>query len=244
MCTLRAVEAKLCIQSTVVVVVVLCASVGTRAGAVLLPVAAGPLLLIDDGKAWRSDLRRVWVWEVWERRVPPSVDFVPNHDNPSLDGSTWCRHPLMALCHRLHAFMDTFFYRIASCSTDGCILICISIWIISIADAFNKDTDPRKVSLGVGAYRGDDGKPFVLESVRKAEKLVLDKSLRLVPHLSATLSVGSTRDIFRCCKTVAVLVRVGFSTGVGHTSSQSCRSRSRTGRTLRLSKKTGWLVCR
>lgn len=29
----------------------------------------------------------------------------------------------------------------------------------------------------MGAYRGDDGKPFVLESVRKAEKLVLDKSL-------------------------------------------------------------------
>lgn len=47
---------------------------------------------------------------------------------------------------------------------------------ISIADAFNKDTDPRKVSLGVGAYRGDDGKPFVLNSVRKAEKLVLEKS--------------------------------------------------------------------
>lgn len=47
---------------------------------------------------------------------------------------------------------------------------------ISIADAFNKDTDPRKVSLGVGAYRGDDGKPFVLNSVRKAENLVLEKS--------------------------------------------------------------------
>lgn len=29
----------------------------------------------------------------------------------------------------------------------------------------------------MGAYRGDDGKPFVLDSVRKAEKLVLDKSL-------------------------------------------------------------------
>lgn len=49
--------------------------------------------------------------------------------------------------------------------------------ILGLTDAFNKDTDPRKVSLGVGAYRGDDGKPFVLDSVRKAEKLVLDKSL-------------------------------------------------------------------
>lgn len=44
-------------------------------------------------------------------------------------------------------------------------------------DAFNKDTDSRKVSLGVGAYRGDDGKPYVLDSVRQAEKRVLDKSL-------------------------------------------------------------------
>lgn len=50
-------------------------------------------------------------------------------------------------------------------------------YYVSIADAFNKDTNPNKVSLGVGAYRGDDGKPFVLDSVRKAEKLVLDKSL-------------------------------------------------------------------
>eukprot|EP00752_Nemacystus_decipiens_P003765 g3466.t1 len=49
--------------------------------------------------------------------------------------------------------------------------------ILGLTDAFNKDTDPRKVSLGVGAYRGDDGKPFVLESVRKAEGLVLEKSL-------------------------------------------------------------------
>nr|AIT70242.1 aspartate aminotransferase [Petalonia fascia] len=48
--------------------------------------------------------------------------------------------------------------------------------ILGLTEAFNKDTDPRKVSLGVGAYRGDDGKPFVLSSVRKAEKLVLDKA--------------------------------------------------------------------
>lgn len=45
------------------------------------------------------------------------------------------------------------------------------------SDAFNKDTDGRKVSLGVGAYRGDDGKPFVLETVRKAEAMVLKKNL-------------------------------------------------------------------
>ncbi|CAM9779533.1 unnamed protein product [Ascophyllum nodosum] len=49
--------------------------------------------------------------------------------------------------------------------------------ILGITDAFNKDTDPRKVSLGVGAYRGDDGKPSVLQTVRKAERLLVDKSL-------------------------------------------------------------------
>lgn len=45
------------------------------------------------------------------------------------------------------------------------------------AESFNKDPDPRKVILGVGAYRGDDGKPLVLNSVRKAEKIVYEKAL-------------------------------------------------------------------
>lgn len=50
-------------------------------------------------------------------------------------------------------------------------------FLFALADAFNKDKDPKKVSLGVGAYRGDDGKPFVLNTVRKAEKIVLEKAL-------------------------------------------------------------------
>nr|AIT70228.1 aspartate aminotransferase [Dictyopteris undulata] len=49
--------------------------------------------------------------------------------------------------------------------------------ILGLTEAFNKDTDPRKVSLGVGAYRGDDGKPLVLDTVRKAEKIMLEKAL-------------------------------------------------------------------
>ncbi len=60
---------------------------------------------------------------------------------------------------------------------------------------FNKDTDPRKVlshllvrslfrfvahahallqiNLGIGAYRTDEGKPLVLNCVKKAEKLAV-----------------------------------------------------------------------
>jgi aspartate aminotransferase len=49
--------------------------------------------------------------------------------------------------------------------------------ILGINIAFNADQDPRKVNLGVGAYRTDDGKPYVLEVVKKAEKIILEKQL-------------------------------------------------------------------
>jgi len=43
---------------------------------------------------------------------------------------------------------------------------------------FNKDKDPRKVNLGIGAYRNNEGKPYVLQAVRKAEALIAaDKTL-------------------------------------------------------------------
>lgn len=34
-----------------------------------------------------------------------------------------------------------------------------------ITEAFKRDTDPKKINLGVGAYRDADGKPYVLPSV-------------------------------------------------------------------------------
>lgn len=49
--------------------------------------------------------------------------------------------------------------------------------IFGLTDAFNKDAFPKKVSLGVGAYRDDKGKPHVLESVRLAEKKVLEAKM-------------------------------------------------------------------
>jgi aspartate aminotransferase len=36
-----------------------------------------------------------------------------------------------------------------------------------VTEAFKADKDPRKINLGVGAYRDENGKPFVLPSVRK-----------------------------------------------------------------------------
>ncbi|CAO3658484.1 unnamed protein product [Umbelopsis vinacea] len=49
--------------------------------------------------------------------------------------------------------------------------------ILGVSDAFKKDTDSRKMNLGVGAYRDDNGKPFVLSSVRKAEKIIHENGL-------------------------------------------------------------------
>eukprot|EP00511_Aplanochytrium_stocchinoi_P002053 CAMPEP_0204824964 /NCGR_PEP_ID=MMETSP1346-20131115/2942_1 /ASSEMBLY_ACC=CAM_ASM_000771 /TAXON_ID=215587 /ORGANISM="Aplanochytrium stocchinoi, Strain GSBS06" /LENGTH=428 /DNA_ID=CAMNT_0051952411 /DNA_START=68 /DNA_END=1354 /DNA_ORIENTATION=- len=49
--------------------------------------------------------------------------------------------------------------------------------ILGLNEMFQKDTDPRKISLGVGAYRDDNGKPYVLPSVRQAEKKILDQDL-------------------------------------------------------------------
>nr|AIT70257.1 aspartate aminotransferase [Gracilaria blodgettii]AIT70264.1 aspartate aminotransferase [Gracilaria vermiculophylla] len=42
--------------------------------------------------------------------------------------------------------------------------------ILSISAAFRADASPRKVNLGVGAYRTDAGAPYVLPIVRKFEK--------------------------------------------------------------------------
>jgi aspartate aminotransferase, mitochondrial len=44
--------------------------------------------------------------------------------------------------------------------------------ILGLTAAFKEDASPNKVNLGVGAYRGNDGKPFVLQCVSEAENAV------------------------------------------------------------------------
>ncbi|GMK59192.1 hypothetical protein CspeluHIS016_0702070 [Cutaneotrichosporon spelunceum] len=44
--------------------------------------------------------------------------------------------------------------------------------ILGISEAFKADTDPKKINLGVGAYRDNNGKPYVLPSVQKAEEIL------------------------------------------------------------------------
>ena len=49
--------------------------------------------------------------------------------------------------------------------------------ILGLNDAFKKDTDPRKVLLGMGAYRDDKGKPYILDCVKRASEIILQKNM-------------------------------------------------------------------
>ncbi|KTW26537.1 uncharacterized protein T551_03454 [Pneumocystis jirovecii RU7] len=56
--------------------------------------------------------------------------------------------------------------------------------ILGINEVFNLDKSSLKVNLGVGSYRDDNGKPYVLPSVKQAEKNIfaadLDKEYTLI----------------------------------------------------------------
>ncbi|XP_047342143.1 aspartate aminotransferase, chloroplastic [Impatiens glandulifera] len=49
--------------------------------------------------------------------------------------------------------------------------------ILGVSDAFRADTDVKKLNLGVGAYRTEDLQPYVLNVVKKAEHLMLEKGV-------------------------------------------------------------------
>ncbi|RDL40280.1 Aspartate aminotransferase [Venustampulla echinocandica] len=49
--------------------------------------------------------------------------------------------------------------------------------ILGITEAFKADSFKEKINLGVGAYRDDQGKPYVLPSVRTAEDKVVSQQL-------------------------------------------------------------------
>mmetsp|Transcript_5431 Transcript_5431/g.10935 ORF Transcript_5431/g.10935 Transcript_5431/m.10935 type:complete len:418 (-) Transcript_5431:350-1603(-) len=46
--------------------------------------------------------------------------------------------------------------------------------ILGVSVAFNADTSDKKINLGIGAYRDETGKPWVLTCVKAAEKKICD----------------------------------------------------------------------
>jgi aspartate aminotransferase len=63
-------------------------------------------------------------------------------------------------------------------SAFACVKPADPIEVFHVNKLFLEDTDPKKVNLSIGAYRTDEGKPWVLPVVREAEKLLAnDESL-------------------------------------------------------------------
>lgn len=52
--------------------------------------------------------------------------------------------------------------------------------LTGVTEAFKADKDPRKINLGVGAYRDGDGKPYVLNCVKKVTSLHRPMRLLLI----------------------------------------------------------------
>ncbi|GAB2268273.1 hypothetical protein Dimus_003248 [Dionaea muscipula] len=55
--------------------------------------------------------------------------------------------------------------------------------ILGVTVAYNKDPSPVKLNLGVGAYRTEEGKPVVLNVVRKAEQMLVNDPSRKKEYL-------------------------------------------------------------
>lgn len=49
--------------------------------------------------------------------------------------------------------------------------------ILGVTEAYKRDSNPKKINLGAGTYRDDNGNPYVLPSVRKAEETLKEKNL-------------------------------------------------------------------
>ncbi|XP_012687848.1 aspartate aminotransferase, mitochondrial [Clupea harengus] len=86
--------------------------------------------------------------------------------------------------------------------------------ILGVSEAFKRDTNPKKMNLGVGAYRDDKGKPYVLSCVRKAEAQIaakkMDKEYLGIVGLGdfnkacAELAFGSDSEVLKSGRSVTV----------------------------------------
>ncbi|NXU05887.1 AATM protein, partial [Buphagus erythrorhynchus] len=86
--------------------------------------------------------------------------------------------------------------------------------ILGVTEAYKRDTNSKKMNLGVGAYRDDNGKPYVLNCVRKAEAMIaakkMDKEYLPIGGLadftraSAELALGENSEAFKSGRYVTV----------------------------------------
>ena len=49
--------------------------------------------------------------------------------------------------------------------------------ILGIVEEFKKDKDPKKVNLSAGTYKDNEGKPYILNCVKSAQQIILDRNI-------------------------------------------------------------------
>ena len=57
--------------------------------------------------------------------------------------------------------------------------------IIGTREAYNKNPNPQKINLGIGAYRDSEGKPYVFKVVEKVEHELISKKMNHVTESSS-----------------------------------------------------------
>ena len=62
--------------------------------------------------------------------------------------------------------------------------------ILGVTEAWKKDTNPKKMNLGVGAYRDDNGQPYVLPSVAQVSIIDLFMILKLFSNCKTCLLIS------------------------------------------------------
>lgn len=114
--------------------------------------------------------------------------------------------------------------------------------ILGVAQAYRADTNPKKVDLGVGAYRTDEGIPYVFNVVRKVEKELANdekayKEYRPIDG-DAVLKKASQKIIFgRECDNVCSLQSIS-GTGALRVGAEFIQTNVKTSGTILISKPT------
>lgn len=83
--------------------------------------------------------------------------------------------------------------------------------ILKLNEQFELDNYPKKINLGVGVYRTDDGLPYVLSCVKKEEKMLLNENKEYLPpngleefnNLSSKLLLGDYNNKFVTIQTIS-----------------------------------------
>jgi aspartate aminotransferase len=99
-----------------------------------------------------------------------------------------------------------------------------------VTEAFKADKDPRKINLGVGAYRDENGKPYVLPSVKKvgefeASNLVFQRVANKIPQAEELITASKPDKEYLPITGLADFTKLASKLAYGHDSTPFVENR-------------------